>query len=445
MSKERTQKRTFKFTPQGLKGLPIPPKPTTDKERKDGTGQVDFFDTHTRGLGLRVSYGGRKTFFVMYSAPRKDKPGHVRRRVSLGEYGNHEEGKLSLGAAHKRAKAQLGEVAKDRDPAAEARAQRQAPTVSTLAADFISMQHKRGKKSADKQEKRLARDVLPAIGHMKVLDVTRGDVKAIMHRITERGAPIEANRVHEIIRAMLSFGIEEEVYGLESNPAGSLGKHRNPEGGRERWLSTEELGKYWRALEEEPPGAAAALRLCLLTAQRQQNVLGMSLDQLALADGLWICPASGTKTSRTYRVPLSNMALGIIKARIAELEEAEQRRAKREGREPRAVTFLFPRRGGGGPAHRTFIARPHASACKRANIEGYALHDARHTFATHCDQMDIPRLIWDGLMGHAQGSMADLYSGHDFAEQRRDCMERWANRIAAALAENVVSIHAGRA
>ncbi len=45
-----------------------------------------------------------------------------------------------------------------------------------------------------------------------------------------------------------------------------------------------------------------------------------------------------------------------------------------------------------------------------------------------------------GILGHSQNGMADLYSGHDFAEQRLDCMQRWADRIAATLADNVVPI-----
>jgi len=56
------------------------------------------------------------------------------------------------------------------------------------------------------------------------------------------------------------------------------------------------------------------------------------------------------------------------------------------------------------------------------------------------EQMGVSRLIWDPIMGHSQTGMADLYSGHDFAEQRLDCMERWAARIAATLADNVVPI-----
>ena len=86
----------------------------------------------------------------------------------------------------------------------------------------------------------------------------------------------------------------------------------------------------------------------------------------------------------------------------------------------------------------------HRSTCARAKIDNYRAHDHRHTFATHCEQMGISRLIWDPIMGHSQNGMADLYSGHDFAEQRLDCMERWADRIAATLADNVVSLDRSR-
>ena len=419
-----SNKRTFQFTDRALKGLPIPPKPQ----------QLDYFDTGARGLGLRISYGGRKSFFAMYSNVAGE-----RKRVGLGEYGRIEDGKLSLTGARKRARAEIGEVAKGHDPAADVRAARSAPTVKVLATDFIAMQRKRGKKSADQQEERLVRDVLPTLGNYKARDLRRGHIKTLLGEITERPAPVLANRVHEIIRAMFNFGIDEEDYGLESNPADRLSKHRNPEQGRDRWLSLDEIGAYWQALDEELPGPAAALRLCLLTGQRRQNVLGMRLDQLALEDALWIIPASTTKTARTYKVPLSAAAVGIIRARVVELKKADQRRTV----EPTA--WLFPnKRTGEGPASRTFTGRAHRAACKRAGIVDYTPHDHRHTFATHCEQMGVSRLIWDPILGHSQNGMADLYSGFDFAEQRLDCMEKWADRIAAALGDNVVSLDLSR-
>ena len=129
-------------------------------------------------------------------------------------------------------------------------------------------------------------------------------------------------------------------------------------------------------------------------------------------------------------MPLSAAAVAIIEARIAELEGA--------GADP--VTWLFPRKDGTGPADPTFTGVAHRSTCARATIADYTLHDHRRSFGTHCEQMGISRLIWDGILGHSQNAMADLYSGHDFAEQRLDAMERWDNRIAATMSENVVPI-----
>ncbi len=416
-----SEKRTFEFTDRALKGLSIPPKPQ----------QLDYFDSKARGLGLRISYGGRRSFFAMYS-----NSAGKRQRVSLGEYGRIEDGKISLAQARKRAKAQLGEVAKDRDQAAEARAVRSASTVRQLAADFIAMQHKRGKKSAGIQERRLARAVLPILGNHKARDLTRADIKSIMYKITERGAPIEANRVHEVIRTMLNYGLEEEVYGLETNVADRLGKHRNPEPPGERALSLEEIADYWQALEYESASPATALRLCLLVGQRQQNVLGLRRNQLLLADRLWLIPASTTKTAKPNKVPLSRAAIEIIKARLAEVDD--------QG-EPKYPDWIFPnKRTGEGPAGLTFLGKAHRSACKRAKITNYPPHAHRRTFGRHCDAMGIPRLVWDGILGHVRSDMAELYSGFDFAEQRLAAMEKWADRIAATLSDNVVSLDRSR-
>ncbi len=429
------QKRSFSFTDKALKRLPIPPKPK----------QLDYFDIGARGLGLRISYGGRKSFFAMYS-----NAAGKRQRVSLGEYGRLEAGKLPLAEARKRAKARLGEVAKDQDPAQEVRAQRTAPTVRTLATDFMAMQRKQGRKSADKQERMLTRDVLPTLGDRKARDLTRADIKKLMDKITRRGAPVLANRVHEVVRAMLNYGLEEEIYGLESNPADHLGKHRNPEQGRDRWLSPEEIKAYLNSLNEEQPGPAAALRLCLYTAQRQTNVLGMRLDQLSLDGRLWDIPAIDTKTNKPYTITLNDAAVDIIQTRLAELEEAEQRRARREQRSPEPVTWLFPKlRGGEGPAGLTFTSKPHKAVCARAKIKGYNPHDARHTFSTHAyknaSKAELDGEAIERCLAHAiPGTIKKRYDHHKRLPERRKIMEWWGNWIAATLAGNVVDLDRSR-
>ncbi len=186
------KKRTFVFTDRALRGLPTPPKPQ----------QVDYSDAKSRGLGIRISYGGKGVFNIVYTN-REGK----RQRVTLGEFGRLEDGHLSLAEARSRAKAKLGEVATGKDPAADVRVQRSAPTVQVLATDFIAMQRKQGRKSAAQQEERLNRDVLPVLGELRAREVTRGDIKSLLSDITDRPAPVLANRVHGLIRTMFNFGI----------------------------------------------------------------------------------------------------------------------------------------------------------------------------------------------------------------------------------------------
>ena len=410
-----SQKRTFKFTDRALKGLSIPPKPQ----------QLDYFDTVARGLGLRISYGGKRSFFIMYG------PASERKRHGLGEYGRLEDGRLSLAEARRQAKAKLGGVAGGTsDPAAEARSQRKAATLEMIAADFIEHQKADGKKSWHRQESILNRDVLPEIGAIKGRELTRRDIKAMVNKIAERPAPVLANRAYEILRSLLNWALLEDEYGIEYNSAEKIKKR--PEQARDRFLSEAELGAYWKALDAEPnPKKADALRLCLLLAQRQANVLGMHESQLLLNDRVWLVPGSTTKTSKTYKVPLPKAAIAIIEELLKEAKGG----------------WLFPNRKGDGPisAETPWHRGAHKSACERAEIAGYTIHDHRHSFATHADAMGVPRLIWDGILGHAQGSMADLYSGHDFAEKRLNCMELWAARIAAAAAGNVVPLDRKRA
>jgi Arm DNA-binding domain len=70
--------------------------------------QVDVYDSNVRGLVLRVSPNGTKTFVVWYRI------GGKARRLTLGRFPI-----LQLADARQRAKAALVQVADGRDPAAE--------------------------------------------------------------------------------------------------------------------------------------------------------------------------------------------------------------------------------------------------------------------------------------------------------------------------------------
>lgn len=413
-----SNRRTFAFTDKGLKGLPTPPKPR----------QLDYFDTKIRGLGLRVSYGGRKSWFIMYSDPESGK----RQRAKLREDGSNEYGRLSLAEARKLAKARLGQTVGDGPgPAARAREQRHAPTVAKLVDDYYEHQTRAGVKSADRQHRRLKQYLVAEYGDLKARDLKRDHVKKLVRRITDAGAPVMANRIAVDIRSMYNFLHEEELgelYGVEGNPATHLRNVLNKERKRSRWLQSEELGAYWRALDHTPEPARTILKLCLATAQRQGNVIAMERSEIDLADRLWIIPGHKTKNGQEYRVPLNDLAAELIEARFAET----------------SGKWLFAREDGSGPRARDQMKDAHARACQRAGIEGYTIHDGRRTFGSHADRAGFPRLIWDALLGHVGSMMADTYSGFGFLDKKRECVQAWADRIKAAASENVITLEAAK-
>ena len=69
------------------------------------TKQYEVFDSKVRGLGIRVSPGGTRSFILLYRLGRRN------RRLTLGAYGI-----VSLAEARRRAMEALGQVAKGIDP-----------------------------------------------------------------------------------------------------------------------------------------------------------------------------------------------------------------------------------------------------------------------------------------------------------------------------------------
>lgn len=382
----------LKFTARGIEAIKPPQR-----------GQADYWDGALPGFILRVAYTGRKTWCVSYRHEGR------RRRLTLGTYPA-----LGLADAREKANDALREVAHDKDPAQEKADRRAASTVRDLAKIYLK-EHASGKRSGGRDKAILDRDVLPEIGSMKGGEVRRGDVKRLLNKIVERPAPVLANRAHEVLRKMFNFALDEEDeygFGVDHNPC--LRIKRQDEHSRTRWLTIKEIKAFWKALDDESADAAGALRLLLLTGQRQQNVLAMRWDDID--DGLWSIPASETKTGDAYEVPLSGAAIWIL-----------------SGLRGRDDKWVFPMRGKDGPACRTFISKPFANAIETAGIEDFTMHDARHTCATHLGHMGFDEQIIGKVLHHGKPSTTAKYVHSTYRREKTAALEAWAGRVLEAI------------
>ena len=303
---------------------------------------------------------------------------------------------------------------------------RRAGTVADLAEVYLT-EHASGKRSGHKDHQILAVHVLPQIGHIGLADIRRPDVAAMLRKVEQAGKPVARNRTLEVVRAMFNFAIRDELerFGiLEFNPAAQIRKLH--EQGREVWLTSEQIGRYWLAIERLPEPLRSCLKLVVLTAQRQHQILEMRWADIDLAVALWIVPASNTKGSRTQRLPLTRAMLEILEAL------------------PVTSPWVFPGRGTDGAAGHTFIHTPARRIRAELDIGDFRLHDWRHTF-TSLVAPKAGRHSVSLVLGHIDdGTSTDTYDHGDYVEPRRRALEAWQSIILiaanAALGENVVAL-----
>lgn len=118
--------------------------------------------------------------------------------------------------------------------------------VSELAAEYFERQILNRWKHPDILRRRIDKDINSNIGHFRIEEVKAWHIDDMLQKIVQRGAPTVANDVLCWTRRIFDFGIKRHM--LESNPTSSFEISGGQEQSRERWLSREELMKFFQAM-----------------------------------------------------------------------------------------------------------------------------------------------------------------------------------------------------
>ncbi len=369
------------------------------------TGNRIYYDADLKGFGCRVTAKGARAFVLNY----RTRSGRER-RYTIGSWPE-----WSVSAA----RAEAGELKKridiGGDPMAVVEADRKAPTVADLCDRFEEEHLPKVRESTAKDYRAMiAREIMPALRHMKVAEVGFSDVDALHRKITKRGAAGRANRVVALVSKLFTLAAKWEW--CAKNPA--KGIERNPEQPRHRYLSGGELGALTAALaEHEDQQAANIIRVLLLTGARRGEVQAMRWADIDLATGVWTKPGSKTKQKTLHRVPLSAPARQLLADIRAEAEAKARNR-----REPVEVSeYVFPGRNGKG--HRVEIKGDWARLCKAAGIADTRMHDLRHTYASILASAGLSLPVIGALLGHTNPKTTARYA-HLYDDPLRAATER---------------------
>jgi integrase len=386
---------------------------------KPGTERYEIGDTEVRGLQLRVAPTGVKSWHWRFYWQGKQV------RLVLGTWP-----KVSLATAHEQAASARELLRKGIDPRRSGltratRVKAENPpspsvaghSVAHLAAEFMARHVKRQRRRPEYVQRILDADVLPRWGSRDARTIKPREVIELLDEVADR-APVMANRVAGLLSQMFRFGIHRSI--VETTPVQLLYRPGGKEKPRARVFSQEELKAFLTNLDDACrfQRLPHILRMLLLTLQRRSELALADWREFSFTEKTWTIPDERAKTGKGHVLPLSNWAI----------EELQKLKVMANG-----SRYVIPNADGSAPIDPKYITRSVARCLKRFKKHGvgaFTPHDLRRTGRTGLARLGVKVDIAERVLNHARERMEATYDVHEYVDEKRVALERWAKYLA---------------
>jgi integrase len=360
------------------------------------------------GLMLIVHPTGRKVWALRYRYRG------VPAKYTIGVYPV-----ITLANARRKAIEALADLDRGIDP-------RQKPTdgsdaVTAVAEEWLKRKVG-GTRTAHEVERMLRKEIVEPWKKKLVSEIEKPDVLRVLDAIVDRGAPVTANRVLSIMKRWLGWA-KERGY-IETSPTADI-KRPTVEKSRDRVLSEDELRAIWTAAGALGYPHGSWLQLLILTAQRRTEVASMGWSHIDENKALWTLPAESTKAGRTHDVPLSTVALEILKG-LPQFANGD---------------YVFTHNRGSTHMRTYYEAKGAVDAAiaeTGKKLARWTIHDLRRTAATLMAEHGVLPHILSAILGHTaaaavsvmpSSTVTKIYNRYAYLEERRQALEAWAQYV----------------
>lgn len=380
---------------------------TVRNMKPPASGSAQYPDGKIKGMGLRVTASGSKSFFLEYRFQTR------KHRLNLGRYPV-----TSLAKARAKAHAALAMIAEGTNP--------QGPDTEDIsfsaAVDlFVSQycQHTNRPSTAEQTENLLRGYFLPAWERRTVESLGKADIAIVIEAIVKRGKVSAARHAFAAIRRFFNWMVEQGR--IPASPCAGLkppGRHVS----RDHVLTDDELATIWRHTGKHEDTAHTIIRLLLLTAQRTGEVCGMAWDEIDFGERVWTMAGSRTKNHKPHAVPLTDTALAILKS-IPRTESP----------------FVFPARGKPLQPYAGYT-KPKMALDAASGVTGWTLHDLRRTAATGMARAGMQPHIIERVLNHVSGTfagVAGVYNRFQYMPEMREALALWERHVLSFAEQSV--------
>jgi integrase len=400
-------------------------RPFTDRylaSLKAAPGRYEVLDPSRRGLRLRVTPNGVKSFCFCFQ--RSGRPV----RLMIGRYPD-----VSLRLAYETHADLVKRLNRGEDirvqPPRGARGTgvateppEDALTVGDLAEEFAKRYLRLERKNPREAELVIQSNIVRYWRNRAAKSITRRDGVLLLDRVVDRGRKVMANRVAALLSQMFTFAVERGM--LDASPFVSMPRPGGTEKSRRRKLDEREIRIFCKKLTRSRLNAEMriALKLILVTAQRPGEVALAAWSEFDLERRLWTIPPERSKNGQEHQVPLSDLALTLI------------RHLRRRFGETR---FLIPSRcwraRDGAPITVRALSQGIRDRRDYFSLPAFTPHDLRRTAASLMTASGVPRLHVEKVLNHTIDDVAEIYDRHDYSEEKRQAIDRLSHALEGCL------------
>ena len=374
------------------------------------------------GLYVSVSTAGTITFRYDYRINGR------RETLTIGKYGA--DG-INLAEARERLMIARKQVSEGISPATEKRAERNKIRNADRFCVFAEKYLADVQLADSTKALRVAtyeRDIKDIFGNRLMTEITADEIRSHCEKIKERGAPSTAIFVRDLIANVYRYAIQRGH--KFANPAdeianSSIATFKK----RERVLTPREIKLFFNTLEETQSDFALkkAVKFILLTMVRKGELVNATWDEVDFKNKVWTIPAERMKAKRAHNVYLSEQALDLIIAFQIYSEGSP---------------YLLPGRiNRRQPIANSSLNRVIANCIKFINkdeqrIDEFTVHDLRRTGSTLLHEMGFNSDWIEKSLAHEQQGVRAVYNKAEYAEQRKEMMQRWADQVDEWINDN---------
>jgi integrase len=377
---------------------------------------------------LRISPKGKKSWICIY---RVNGLQVMQTLGSLALIPKVETARQMARESQLQARAGTNPVA-ERRRVKEAETQKDVTTFKAIAERYFK-EHVIKEQRADtaKETMRIFRkDILPVWEKRDITTISRKDVRQLLRGVGERGTKIMGNRVLSLLTTFFNWAIRQD----EIEKAPTVGVDRpTKEVSRDRFLSDEEIVRFWAGCDAIGWPYGPCFKLLLLTGQRRDEVACATWNEFDIANRLWVILAERTKNGKVHDVHLSPLAIEVLES-LPVINSGK---------------YVFTATGE-NPISGWSSAKILLGKQMGGDLEPWTIHDLRRTAATGLQKLKIRQEVTEKILNHSGGKIsgiAAIYGRHDFADERIAALDAWSRYIENLLHPaplNVVAIERSR-